>query len=78
MEVNGDDEYIKNYFSDYSDYFIRYSLITSEDRLIPYVILLFGLALLVMGITEIQDKRKVSATINFLFSGMILFLSIMI
>ncbi|WP_332633765.1 DUF3953 domain-containing protein [Halalkalibacter flavus] len=53
-----------------------YSLITDEYIILPYTLLLLGLMLLVIRITEIQEKRKVTGVFSFLSSGFVLYVSI--
>lgn len=55
-----------------------YSLITGEFGIMPYTLLLLGLMLLVMGIIEIQEKRKGNAIISFLSAAFGIFVSIYI
>ncbi|MCT2536466.1 DUF3953 domain-containing protein [Aquibacillus koreensis] len=53
-----------------------YSLITDEYGLIPYTLLILGLLLVVMGINEILEKRKITALICFLAAGFDIFVSL--
>ncbi|MBU8907519.1 YczI family protein [Desertibacillus haloalkaliphilus] len=53
-----------------------YSLITGEYGIMPYTQLLLGLMLFVIGIVEIEGKRKGTAFISFISSGFVLVVSI--
>ncbi|KHF39382.1 hypothetical protein LQ50_15970 [Halalkalibacter okhensis] len=53
-----------------------YSLVTGEYRMLPYTLLLVGFMLFVIGIVEIQEKRKVTGIFSFLSSGFVLFVSL--
>ncbi|WP_456273324.1 YczI family protein [Bacillus sp. AK031] len=55
-----------------------YSLIKDNYELLPYTLFLMGIMLLVMGLTEIQDERKVIGIFSLLSSGFALFVSIYI
>ncbi len=53
-----------------------YSLITGEYGLLSHTQLLIGIMLLVLGITQIQEKRKGTGIYLFLCSGFILFVGV--
>ncbi len=53
-----------------------YSLITGEYGILFQTQLLLGIMLLVLGITQFQEKRKVTSIFLFLCSGFVLFVSI--
>ncbi|MBU8907514.1 DUF3953 domain-containing protein [Desertibacillus haloalkaliphilus] len=55
-----------------------YSLITGEYGIMPYTQLLLGLMLLVIGIIEIQEKRKGTAFTSFVSSGFVFVVNITI
>ncbi|OIJ13727.1 hypothetical protein BKP35_08900 [Anaerobacillus arseniciselenatis] len=53
-----------------------YSLIMGEYGILFQTQLLIGIMLLVFGITQIQEKRKVTGIFLFLCSGFVLFVGI--
>ncbi|SFD40545.1 Protein of unknown function [Lentibacillus persicus] len=55
-----------------------YSLITGEYGSLPYTQMLLGLMLLVMGMSEMQENRKVIAILLYLAGSFSLFVSVYI
>ncbi|GAE26801.1 hypothetical protein JCM9140_2902 [Halalkalibacter wakoensis JCM 9140] len=53
-----------------------YSLITGEHGMMPHTLLLIGMMLIFIGITELQEQRKVTGIFSFLSSGFVLFVGI--
>ncbi|WP_099157782.1 DUF3953 domain-containing protein [Virgibacillus ndiopensis] len=54
-----------------------YGLLTGTSGVImPYALLLLGIMLLIIGITEFQEKRKATAITLFFVTGFSLFVSI--
>ena len=53
-----------------------YSLITKNFEYMPYILLFLGVLGLVMGVSEIQAKRKVSAILSFLAASFACFVAI--
>ena len=53
-----------------------YSLITDKNQLIPHILFFFGAMVLVIGISELKEKRKTNAIISFLVSAFVLFVFI--
>lgn len=55
-----------------------YILLTDEYKILPYTILLLGIMVLITGIAELHEKRKVSAIISFLSAVFGIFVGIYI
>lgn len=53
-----------------------YGLITKNFEFMPYMMLFLGVSILVIGVLELQAKRKTSAIISILASAFILFVAI--
>ncbi|SDM89763.1 Protein of unknown function [Psychrobacillus sp. OK028] len=55
-----------------------YMLLTNEYGILPYTLFLLGLMVLIQGISEIQEKRKVIGIISMLSAGFGLFIGLYI
>ncbi len=53
-----------------------YSLLIRNYTLLPYTLLLLGIFLLTMGVSEFQEKRKVTAITLFLVAGFNIFVTV--
>ncbi|MGM1048873.1 Protein of unknown function [Paenibacillus uliginis N3/975] len=53
-----------------------YFLITDKAVVMPFMVFFLGVMFLVMGLSELQEKRKAFAYIIFLVSGFNIFISI--
>lgn len=58
--------------------FAIYALITNRVKVMPFMIFFLGMMFLVMGFSDLQEKRKISAYFVFLVSGFNIFVAIYI
>ena len=55
-----------------------YSIITQNAVYMPYMLLLLGVSVLIMGVLELKAKRKTSAIISFFAVAFLFLLSFML
>lgn len=53
-----------------------YSLITGEDVTLPYMQILLGVILLILGINQLQEKRKALAIFLFIVAAFNIFVNV--